>query len=283
MLDIESNKRKGAGGGLSSRPSQISLIRRDEGTIRRELNHSSSPPSNLRGMSPDAAERWSGGTRTRSTQSSDSSNTWNNVLSGTVKGIAVGGFVASRRLSPVPTEASRAAKPLVLSATLPDGSNSIREIPLGRVRFSQGGVSRNLTNGTPLSQVVEGMRKHGWDYTTQPPDVVKFEGRKLSIGGIRIPIGRSKYVSVDNRRLVAATKAGNIRQIPAIIHSENDPIRHNIPSEPGRAGTAEAKRFQFRKGSYTAPETRTTHPRGSLPIYKNIYAYLVILGDSQDK
>lgn len=60
MLDIESNKRKGASGGLSSRPSQISLIRRDEGTIRRELNHSSSPPSNLRGMSPDAAERWSG-------------------------------------------------------------------------------------------------------------------------------------------------------------------------------------------------------------------------------
>ncbi len=60
MLDIQNNKRQGSSGGLSSRPSQISLTRRDEGIIRRELNHSSSPPSNLRGMSADATERRSG-------------------------------------------------------------------------------------------------------------------------------------------------------------------------------------------------------------------------------
>lgn len=61
MLDIGSNKRQRASGGLSSRPSQISSIRHNEGTIRRELNHSSSPPSKLSGMSADAAERWNGG------------------------------------------------------------------------------------------------------------------------------------------------------------------------------------------------------------------------------
>jgi len=387
MLDIEINKRKGSSSGLFSRPSQIpSQIRRNAGINHNELKRSSSPASNLRGMSADAAERWSNkpkkpasnlrgmsadaaerwsnsansrgtynirsgdtlsaiaqrelgsssrwreikkpdgssfgtseagrlrvgqqislpgtsrstnnrtgsGTQNLRVMSADAAERWSkgsrpqpqlaiasqgernndntlNGVSGVVAGIAVGGFLASRRLSPVPTEASRAAKPLVLSATLPGGRNSIREIPLRRVRFSQGDVSPTLRrNNIPLSQVAQEMRKSGWDYTREPPDLVRFQGRNLSIGGRRIPIGRSQYVTLDNRRLVAAREAG-IRNIPARIHSENDSIRHNVPSEPGRAGMAEAKRFELKKVKgievryYIDPKTGITHGTGSRP------------------
>ncbi|WP_373524822.1 hypothetical protein [Nostoc sp.] len=192
-----------------------------------------------------------------------------NQTSNVVRGIAVGAFAVSRRLPPpsVPTEASRAAKPLVLRATLPDGSKSIRLVPLRRVHSSQATISNRMGDGTPFRNLVDEMKKHGWDYTKEPPDMVKFLRRQVSIRGREIPIGRSRYVTLDHRRLAAAKEAG-IKNVPARVHLEHDPITKKAPSTPGMAGWEVADRFKLTKGKgvvYTDPETGIAHRRNSSP------------------
>lgn len=206
----------------------------------------------------------------QSRQSTASSNTTNNTLnrvSGVVTGAAVGTLAASRELSPkaVPTTASRAAKPLVLNVTDEKGNKVIRQVRLSRVRSSQGNISDNMRSGASSRDVVEAMKKHGWDYTKEPPDMVKFEGKKLSVGRIRIPVSRGHITTLDHRRIAAAREAG-IKKVPARVHSQYDPIRHNVPSRPGAAGQDVAERFKLgRKASFTDPQTRITYKPGTRP------------------
>ncbi|OUL24218.1 hypothetical protein BV372_29015 [Nostoc sp. T09] len=205
----------------------------------------------------------------KSSQSENSSPTSNNqlnLISGAAKGIYLGRNIPANRLSSktVPTEASRAAKPLVLSVTDENGKRLIKPVPLRRVRFSQGDISPHLRDKTPYKQVVEGMKKHGWDYTKEPPDMVKFEGKKLTIGKIKIPIGRGHYTSLDNRRIRAAKDAG-IKKIPARVHHESDSIRHDVPSKPGSAGKDVASRFKLKKTTFSEPKTAKTHKPGNKP------------------
>lgn len=206
----------------------------------------------------------------QSTQSIASPNTTNNTLnrvSGVVTGTAVGTFVASRQLSPkaVPNVASRAAKPLILNVTDEKGNKVIKQVRLSRVRSSQGNISENMRSGASSRDVVEAMKKHGWDYTKEPPDMVKFEGKKLSIGRTRIPVSRGHITTLDHRRIAAAREAG-IKKVPARVHSEYDPIRHNVPSRPGAAGQDVAERFKLgRKASFTDPQTGTTYKPGTKP------------------
>ncbi len=210
------------------------------------------------------------GFQAQSTQSIASPNTTNNTLkhvSGVVTGTAVGTFVASKQLSPkaVPTIASRAAKPLVLNVTDEKGNHLIRQVRLSKVRSSQGDISKNMRSGASSRDVVEAMKKHGWDYTKEPPDMVKFEGKKLSIGRIRIPVSRGHITTLDHRRIAAAREAG-IKKVPARVHSEYDPIRHNVPSRPGAAGQDVALRFKLgRKASFTDPQTQITYKPGTKP------------------
>ncbi len=103
MLDIGSNKYQGVSGGLSSRPSQISSIRRNEGTIRRKLNHSSSPPlMNLRGMSADAGKRWGGSTAQPKPKPSPTVST-NRRYGSADAGKRWGGSTAQPKPKPSPT------------------------------------------------------------------------------------------------------------------------------------------------------------------------------------
>ena len=187
-------------------------------------------------------------------------------LSDVAKGAAVGVYVANRKLTPkaVPTEASRAAKPLIYSVTDEKGKRLIRSVRLRNIRASQGDISGKLRNGTPVRSVVDSMKKHGWDHTAQPPDMVKFEGRKLSVGQLRIPISRGYLTTLDHRRIAAAKEAG-LKRIPARIHSEHDPIRHDVPSRLGAAGQEEATRFEHRevkprKGTLSAGQTSRYKP-----------------------
>ncbi|OUL34137.1 ParB/Srx family N-terminal domain-containing protein [Nostoc sp. 106C] len=202
----------------------------------------------------------------QSKNSSPTSNSQLNLISGAAKGIYLGRNIPANRLSSktLPTEASRAAKPLVLSVTDENGKRLIKPVPLRRVRFSQGDISPQLRDKTPYKQVVEGMKKHGWDYTKEPPDMVKFEGKKLTIGKIKIPISRGHYTSLDNRRIRAAKDAG-IKKIPARVHHESDSIRHDVPSKPGSAGKDVASRFKLKKTTFTDPKTAKAHKVGNKP------------------
>ncbi|MEJ7731873.1 MAG: hypothetical protein WKG00_22015 [Polyangiaceae bacterium] len=106
------------------------------------------------------------------------------------------------------------------------------------IHFSQKSVSDTLSDGTPLSDVVENMRANGWDYSKPSPDVVRMSDGRL--------------VSVDNRRIVAARQAG-LDDIPLELHGAAD----KIPTD-------QAGRFTLKK-SYTDPDTGRVYPKGSVP------------------
>jgi Flp pilus assembly pilin Flp len=106
------------------------------------------------------------------------------------------------------------------------------------IHFSQKSVSDTLSDGTPLTDVVENMRVNGWDYTKPSPDVVRMADGRL--------------VSLDNRRIVAARQAG-LDEIPLELHAGAD----KIPAD-------QASRFALKKG-FTDPDTGKVYPKGTVP------------------
>ena len=115
-----------------------------------------------------------------------------------------------------------------------------RNVPLDELRYSQGDVSPQTGDGTPIEDVAADMRNNGWDTSKPNPDVVEYEdGRK---------------VTLDHRRLVAAQQAG-LKEVPANVHPANEPL----PAE-------DAGRFKLGKGQgFTDPETGIEYKRGDVP------------------
>lgn len=83
------------------------------------------------------------------------------------------------------------------------------EVSFGDFKYSQSTAKGVTGDGTPLDEIVEAMRKNGWDYTKEPPKMVEMPDGSL--------------VSLDHRRLVAAQKAG-ITEVPITRVSGKTPI-----------------------------------------------------------
>ena len=113
-----------------------------------------------------------------------------------------------------------------------------RMVALGKVHYSQGGVSESLKDGTAIADVAASMRAKGWDRTKPNPDMVQMDDGTVT--------------TLDHRRLVAATQAG-LTEVPATVHAADQPLP-----------PAEAARFRLRF-PFTDPDTGAAYPRGAQP------------------
>jgi hypothetical protein len=118
------------------------------------------------------------------------------------------------------------------------GSRGVRNVRLDKTWVSQGHVDSKLRDGTPIEVMAENMRKNGWDYTKEPPNMVEY------------PDGR--IVTVDHRRLVAAKQAG-LEEVPARVHPASERINAEI-----------AERFSL-KTEFTDPETGRVYKLNDVP------------------
>ena len=62
-------------------------------------------------------------------------------------------------------------------------------VRLDKVRSTQGNVSARMRDRRSLLEVAEDLRINGWDYSQQPPDMVRYPDGKI--------------LTLDHRRLVA--------------------------------------------------------------------------------
>lgn len=113
------------------------------------------------------------------------------------------------------------------------------EVPLARVRYTQASVSSHLSDGTPLMDIVERMKRSGFDRSKDPPDMVQFM------------TDDNWYVTLDHRRVVAAVLAG-LNSVAAMVHQEND----NLPRD--QIGRFRANQL------FNDSETGRTYSRGSI-------------------
>ncbi len=75
------------------------------------------------------------------------------------------------------------------------------EVELDKIKFSQSQASQVLGDGkTTVEDLSKILKDKGWDYTKEPPTMVKMRNGDI--------------VSLDHRRIVAAKLAGNIDKIP---------------------------------------------------------------------
>ncbi|MCL2930284.1 MAG: hypothetical protein MGG37_20730 [Trichodesmium sp. MAG_R01] len=86
-------------------------------------------------------------------------------------------------------------------------TKNITHVKLEDIHYCQAYVSDKMGDGTPIKNVIEDMKKNGWNEDKPPPDMVIY------------PCG--KIVTVDHRRVVAAGLAG-IERIPANIHKADE-------------------------------------------------------------
>ena len=86
-------------------------------------------------------------------------------------------------------------------------TKNITHVKLEDIHYCQAYVSDKMGDGTPIKDVIEDMKKNGWNKEKPPPDMVIY------------PCG--KIVTVDHRRVVAARLAG-IERIPANIHTADE-------------------------------------------------------------
>ena len=86
-------------------------------------------------------------------------------------------------------------------------TKNITHVKLEDIHYCQAYVSDKMGDGTPIKNVIEDMKKNGWNEDKPPPDMVIY------------PCG--KIVTVDHRRVVAARLAG-IERIPANIHTADE-------------------------------------------------------------
>jgi uncharacterized Zn-binding protein involved in type VI secretion len=113
-----------------------------------------------------------------------------------------------------------------------------RNVRLDKVRYSQGDVSPNASDGTPIKVMADNMKEHGWDTKKGVADMVEY------------PDGR--IVTLDHRRLVAASQAG-LEEVPARVHPAREPIDKKT-----------AERFKLRT-KFTDPETGRVYKRRAVP------------------
>jgi len=123
------------------------------------------------------------------------------------------------------------------SPPLPAG---VEMVDLAKIEYTQPGISFHTKDQT-VGQMASQMQKTGWD-VSRPADIV------------RMPDGR--LVSLDHRRLWAAARAGNIRQISAHVHADTE-----------LASPATQKRFAIGKDvpSGTNPVTKQPWKAGDKP------------------
>jgi uncharacterized protein DUF6861 len=115
----------------------------------------------------------------------------------------------------------------------------VRNVWLKEIRYSQGNVSPETSNGTPIKVVADDMRKNGWDYEKGVPDMVEY------------PDGR--IVTVDHRRLVAASQAG-LEEVPARVHPASEKI----------VNKKQKNRFRLQT-EFTDPETGKVYKKEDVP------------------
>jgi hypothetical protein len=121
---------------------------------------------------------------------------------------------------------------------LKSGSRAVRSVRLDSIRYSQGDVSPKMRDGKPIEVVAENMRKNGWDYSKEPPDMVEYSDGRI--------------VTLDHRRLVAARQAG-LEEVPARVHPSSESIDID-----------QADRYKLEIG-FTDPETGKVYKPEAIP------------------
>ncbi|MBP9897158.1 MAG: PAAR domain-containing protein [Gemmatimonadales bacterium] len=117
------------------------------------------------------------------------------------------------------------------------GRQSITMVKLKDLKYSQKTASGKMRDGTSLKQVIENMRKNGWDQSKPKPDMVKWKDGTIT--------------TLDHRRIVAA-KAAGLKEVPANVHKPSDPIPPN-----------RRQYYQYKK-TFTGPDGKV-YKRGDYP------------------